>query len=107
MKSQKPSRVTQTIERNMMDFKGGKTGNRMSSCFTMYYGFSNRCRSATTMPFPGVPKYLNFIFIIKLSTTDKMSSYYIYVNTKSRTPHFKSKNSTFNMHRKFLEFLKG
>ena len=78
MKSQKPSRVTQTIERNMMDFKGGKTGNRMSSCFTMYYyGFSNRCRSATTMPFPGVPKYLNFIFIIKLSTTDKMSSYYI------------------------------
>ena len=77
MKSQKPSRVTQTIERNMMDFKGGKTGNRMSSCFTMYYDFSNRCRSATTMPFPGVPKYLNFIFIIKLSTTDKMSSYYI------------------------------
>ena len=33
MKSQKPSRVTQTIERNMMDFEGGKTGNRMSSCF--------------------------------------------------------------------------
>ena len=25
MKSQKPSRVTQTIERNMMDFEGGKT----------------------------------------------------------------------------------
>ena len=35
MKSQKPSRVTQTIERNMMDFKGGKTGYRMSSCFTV------------------------------------------------------------------------
>ena len=33
MKSQKPSRVTQTIERNMMDFEGGKTGFRMSSCF--------------------------------------------------------------------------
>ena len=64
MKSQKPSRVTQTIERNMMDFEGGKTV--VVVCIA-----SNRCRSAIT--FPGFQKYLNFIFI-KLSTTDKMSS---------------------------------